>query len=161
MNPLWLPLQILLEQYKGVWADYFEAIYDIFHQDFVRSKPIFRGKRLGLKRFPEHEGKSATFWHMISTGDQEEERVPDIRRCERIGWPKPIIDNSLDSCLKIWAEPKGKNKRIHIWFENEGYLVVLDDRGEYILPWTAFYIESEHQKKKYNNRWNRYKDNGV
>lgn len=157
MNLLPLPLLVLLEHYRGEWSDYFDAIYEIFHQDFVLTKPVFRGKRLGLKRYPEHEGKSATFWHMISTGDQEEERIPDIRRCERISWPKPIIDNSEDPCLKIWSEPKGKNKRIHIWFEDESYLVVLDDRGDYILPWTAFYIEREHQKQKYNKRWERYK----
>ncbi|WP_086872393.1 hypothetical protein [Kosakonia pseudosacchari] len=157
MNPLSLPLLILFEHYKGVWDDYFEAIYEVFHQDFVLSKPVFRGKRLGLKRYPEYDGKSATFWHMISTGDQEDERVPDIRRCERIAWPKPIIDNCDEPCLKVWAEPKGKNQRIHIWFENENYLVVLDDRGNYILPWTAFYIQEEHKKKKYNKRWERYK----
>lgn len=157
MTPLNLPLLILLEHHKGVWDDYFEAIYKIFHQDFVLTKPNFRGKRLGLKRYPEYEGKSATFWHMISTGDQENERIPDIRRCERIAWPKPIIEDCDHSCLKVWAEPKGKNQRIHIWFEDEGYLVVLDDRGDYILPWTAFYIEREHQRNKYNKRWKRYR----
>ncbi|MHA8774659.1 hypothetical protein ACYA94_16530, partial [Klebsiella pneumoniae] len=92
MNPFPLPLLVLLEDYSGVWNDYFEVVYKIFYQDFVLTKPVFRKKRLGLKRHPEYEGKSATFWHMVSTGDQEEERIPDIRRCERIAWPKPIID---------------------------------------------------------------------
>ncbi|MCY1995836.1 hypothetical protein OW766_00745 [Klebsiella pneumoniae] len=156
MNPFPLPLLVLLEDYSGVWNDYFEVVYKIFYQDFVLTKPVFRKKRLGLKRHPEYEGKSATFWHMVSTGDQEEERIPDIRRCERIAWPKPIIDGSDTPCLKIWAEPKGKNQRIHIWFEDEGYLVVLDDRKDYILPWTAFFIEKKHQKDKYNKRWKRY-----
>ena len=93
---------------------------------------------------------------MISTGDVEEEREPDLRRCERIRWPKPIIENDSDPELKVWAEPRGKLQRIHIWFEAEGYLVVLDDRGEYILPWTAFFIEHEHERRKYNKRWKRY-----
>jgi hypothetical protein len=161
MNPEWLPLQILLQDYGGVWHDYFDAVYDIFHEDFVLSKPIFKGKRLGLKRHPEYSGKSATFWHMISTGDNETERVPDIRRCERIGWPKPIIDNSLHPCLKVWSEPKGNNKRIYIWFEDENYLVVLEDRKDYILPWTAFHIEQNHQKGKYNKRWEKYKSDEI
>ncbi|MGR6756525.1 hypothetical protein ACU6QO_01760, partial [Aeromonas veronii] len=50
----------------------------------------------------------------------------------------------------------GKSLEPHIWFEAEGYLVVLDDRGEYILPWTAFFIEHEHERRKYNKRWKRY-----
>lgn len=36
------------------------------------------------------DGKEATFWHMIQEGRIEEDRTPDIRRCERIRWPKPI-----------------------------------------------------------------------
>ena len=145
-----------MESFGGNWERFFAAVYHIFEQDFVLSKPDFRGKRLGLKRHPEYDGKSATFWHMISTEEVEAEREPDLRRCERIRWPKPVIEDSTDPALKVWAEPKGKNQRIHIWFEDEGYLVVLDDRGDYILPWTAFFIEREHERKKYNKRWERY-----
>ena len=156
MKPVWLPDLILMESFGGNWERFFAAVYHIFEQDFVLSKPDFRGKRLGLKRHPEYDGKSATFWHMISMGEVEAEREPDLRRCERIRWPKPVIENSTDPALKVWAEPNGKNQRIHIWFEDEGYLVVLDDRRDYILPWTAFFIEREHQRKKYNKRWQRY-----
>ncbi len=161
MTPEWLPELICLEDFGGNWSDFFEFVYRCFHQDFVANKPSFRGRRLGLKRHPEYDGKSATFWHMISEGQNEENRTPDMRRCERIRWPKPIIERGTDPSLKIWAEPKGRNKRIHIWFEEEGYLVVLDDRGEYILPWTAFYIEREHQRRKYNKRWEKHKNNGI
>ncbi|MNH30689.1 hypothetical protein D3C79_909980 [compost metagenome] len=45
-------------------------------------------KRLGLKRHPVIQGKEATFWHMISEGNDEAERLPDLRRCERIRWPR-------------------------------------------------------------------------
>lgn len=155
--PNWLPDLITMESFSGNWQHFFEFVYDAFHQDFVANKPNFRGKRLGLKRYPEYDGKSATFWHMISEGSQESERTPDLRRCERIRWPKPIIENDTDPKLKVWAEPKGANKRIHIWFELEGYLVVLDDRKDFILPWTAFYIEYDHQRRKYNKRFERNK----
>lgn len=157
----WLPELILLENFGGNWQTFFEQVYQYFHQDFVVSKPIFRGKRLGLKRHPEYQGKSATFWHMISEGNVEEERTPDIRRCECIRWPKPIIENSNAKQLKVWAEIRGNQKRVYIWYEVEGYLVVLDDRKEYILPWTAFYIEHQHERRKYNKRWERNKENII
>lgn len=156
MQPVWLPDLILMTASGGDWGRFFSAVYAAFEQDFVLNKPEFRGKRLGLKRHPEYAGKSATFWHMISTGEVEAEREPDLRRCERIRWPKPIIENDSDPELKVWAEPSGKQQRIYIWFEAESYLVVLDDRGEYILPWTAFFIEHEHERRKYNKRWERY-----
>jgi hypothetical protein len=157
----WLPELVLMEKFGGNWQSFFDEVYTFFHQDFVVDKPVFRGRRLGLKRHPEYEGKSATFWHMISEGSVEEERTPDIRRCERIRWPKPIIEHSNEPLLKIWAENRGSKKRIHIWFEAEGYLVVLDDRKEYILPWTAFFIGREHEKRKYNKRWERNKENII
>ncbi|HFQ5589212.1 TPA: hypothetical protein ACGUM0_003928 [Vibrio vulnificus] len=158
MTTAWLPDLVMMEDYNHNWEQYLAAIYAFFEADFVHSKPEFQGRRLGLKRYPEYDGKSATFWHMTSTGDDETERVPDFRRCERIRWPRLIIENDQHESLKVWTEPKGKNQRVHIWCEEEGYLVVLDDRGEYILPWTAFYIEREHQRKKYNKRWEKYKD---
>lgn len=159
--PDWLPELMTLESFGGSWQDFFDAIYQCFERDFVHNKPVFRGKRLRLKRHPEYDGKSATFWHMISEGSIEDERTPDMRRCERIKWPKPIIENDSDTALKVWAEKRGGRKRIHIWFEQEGYLVVLEDRRDYILPWTAFRIEREHERKKFNKRFERNKGNDI
>ena len=153
ITPEWLPPMICFEEYNGNWYKYLDAIYAIFTEDFIKSQPEFRGRRLRLKRHPIIHGKEATFWHMTSEGSKEADRTPDFRRCERIRWPKPIIENSLDSNLKVWSEARKGNKRIHIWFEAEAYLVVLDDRGDYLLPWTAFYIEHKHQKAKYLKRW--------
>jgi|SRR5690625_1818806 len=156
MSINWLPQLVCLSDYQGDWDKYFQAIYSIFHSDFVASKPTFRGVRLRLKRHPEHDGKSATFWHMISEGRVEEERTPDLRRCERIAWPRPIIENSTDTALKVWCEQRKGAKRIHIWLEDEGYLVVLDDRGKFILPWTAYYVERKHERAKLNRRFQRF-----
>ncbi len=72
------------ETYGGDFSRYLEAIYRIFCADFVESKPVFAGKRLGLKRHPVIQGKKLRFWHMISEGNDEAERLPDLRRCERI-----------------------------------------------------------------------------
>lgn len=156
-QPDWLPELLLLEDFSGNWPSFFKTVYQCFEQDFVHNKPTFRGKRLGLKRHPEYDGKSATFWHMISEGSIEDERIPDMRRCERISWPKPVIENEASNSLKVWAEKKSGDKRIHIWFEQENYLVVLNERRGYILPWTAFCVEREHQKRKYNKRFERNK----
>jgi hypothetical protein len=153
----WLPPLMEFNEYGGDWNVYLEAIYAVFEKDFVKSKPSFRGQRLGLKRFPEYEGKEATFWHMTSEGSIEMERIPDMRRCERIQWPRPVIEHEADPELLVWVEPHGANdNRIHIYLPAERYLVVLADRGNYILPWTAFYIEYENGHQKYLKRHARY-----
>lgn len=156
--PGWLPPLEELKAYGGDFSRYLDAVYQIFCADFVESKPMFAGKRLGLKRHPVIQGKEATFWHMISEGNDEAERLPDLRRCERIRWPKPIIENAADAALKVWREPNGSGHRVLIWFAEAEYLVVLDERKDYILPWTAYPVEREHQQRKLERRWERYSE---
>ena len=120
------------------------------------TNPRFQGRRLGLKRHPLSQGKEATFWHMTSEGRDEESRIPDFRRCERIRWPKPVIEHDADPAVKIWRNQRGREKRICLWFEQEQYLVILADRGEYILPWTAYLVEKPHQQRKLRQEYEEY-----
>lgn len=150
--PAWLPELIELPAHGGDWGAYLEAVYKEFCKGFRGAAFEFRGKRVGLKRYPVIDGKEATFWHFISQGNVEEDRVPDIRRCERIGWARAILDNVEDEGLLVWTEEVKGDQRILIWCEDASYLVVLADRGEYVLPWTAYPVEHEHQKRKLRNR---------
>ncbi|MCF6766164.1 hypothetical protein L3V82_10305 [Thiotrichales bacterium 19S3-7] len=155
----WLPKLEELSEYNGQYTVYIEAIYQIFYRDFVESKPIFQGTKLGLKRYPLSQGKEATFWHMVTEGNIENERLIDFRRAERIRWPKPIIENSnSDNIIKIWTEHRNSEERIHLWLYDVAYLIVLNKRKGYILPWTAFPVKYNHQKIKYEKRWKKYKN---
>lgn len=147
-EPDWLPPLVLFSDYGGDWDSYLDAIYDYFKQDFVDSKPVFQGRRVGLKRHPMTQGKEATFWHMVQEGSIEEDRTPDFRRCERIRWPKPIIEHDADKAIKVWANQRRGEERICLWFEQENYLVILAVRGKYILPWTAYLVEQPHRQRK-------------
>jgi len=155
-NPDWLPSLVLFSDYEGNWDIYLDAIYSFFKADFVDSKPVFQGRRLGLKRHPVEYGKEATFWHMIQEGAAEEDRTPDFRRCERIRWPRAIIENDTDSAIKVWRNKRGREKRVCLWFEYDSYLVVLADRGDYILPWTAYPVEMAHQQQKLQKEYEKY-----
>ena len=152
----WLPPLVLLNDHGGDWAAYVEALYAHFRQDFVDSQPLFRGRRLGLKRHPLSQGKEATFWHMTSEGTDEATRTPDLRRCERIRWPRPTIEHADEATVKVWVASRHREDRIHIWLEQDGYLVVLADRGDYLLPWTAFPIEREHTRRKLQKEYEAY-----
>ncbi len=155
-KPDWLPDLILFNDYGGDWQSYLDAIYDYFKQDFVDSKPVFQGRRLGLKRHPLTHGKEATFWHLIQEGAVEEDRTPDFRRCERIRWPRPIIEHDADNTIKVWTNQRKGEQRICLWFEQESYLVILADRGKYILPWTAYLVEQPHRQRKLQKEYDEY-----
>jgi hypothetical protein len=155
--PEWLPPLVLLGDYGGDWDAYLNAIYAYFKRDFVDSKPAFEGRRLGLKRHPLTHEKEATFWHMIQEGRIEDERTPDLRRCERIRWPRPIIEHADEPAVKAWRNQRGREERVCLWFEDEDYLVVLADRGGYILPWTAYLVEQPHRKRKLQKEYEDYR----
>jgi hypothetical protein len=155
-SPDWLPPLVLLSDYGGDWNAYLDTLYAGFKQDFIDSKPVFQGRRLGLKRHPMTNGKEATFWHMIQEGAVEEERTPDFRRCERIRWPKPVIEHNDDPAIKTWYNQRGKEERVCLWFTQENYLVILADRGDYILPWTAYLVEEPHRQRKLQREYEEY-----
>ncbi|RJO59889.1 hypothetical protein C4544_07530 [candidate division WS5 bacterium] len=153
----WLPEIEPFEKYGGDWDKYLDALHTFFKNDFIDSKPCFRGRRLGLKKHPLEKGKEATFWHLISEGKVEKERTPDLRRCERIRWPRPVIENDIDPAVKVWENKRKTETRILLWLEQEEYLVVLADRKEYILPWTAYMVTKDHQKIKLEREYQQYK----
>jgi len=146
-----LPELIELEDYNGDWDSYIDAVYELFKRDYVDNSPHFRGTRLGIKRHPEIDNREYTFYHMTHTGNDEDNRKPDLRRCERIPWGKPTIENCDDWDLKVWEQKRNGEQRICIWLEMEDgldYVIILNKRRGYLLPWTAFVMKHKHQKKK-------------
>jgi len=156
----WLPDLVLFDDYGGNWESYFDAIYNYFKADFVNNRPSsFRGQKLGLKRHPLSQGKEATFWHFISEGRDEESRVPDLRRCERICWPRAILDNADCSTVKIWENKRKSEVRICLWLEEQDYLFILAKRKEVLLPWTAYLVTRNHAKRKLRKEYENWSRN--
>jgi hypothetical protein len=147
-----LPELIEISDFGGNFASFLNAVYQIFREDFVDSRPVFKGKRLQLKRYPLIDGKEYTFYHMTHEGNIELNRIPDFRRMERIAWPRPMIDDSEYPYLKVWRNTRrgkgGTKERILILHIEERYLVILDDRKDYILPWTAYLLRSKYEVAK-------------
>lgn len=163
MSCEWLPDLFLFEESDGDWPLYLSRLHRQFLKDFVDSKPRWVGKEVRLKRHPEYEGKSATFWHMISEGETEAERTINLRRCERINWPRPIMDEFDDSppgtssCrLLWWTELRGTETRYHLAPNDFSYVVVVADRGEFVLPWTAYFVEHAHRREKLRKKWSEF-----
>jgi hypothetical protein len=154
-NTLKLPDMLLLQEYGGDYSSYIEAVYKVFIQDFVTKKTKFRGEELRLKWNPILQDKAYTFYHMTHEGADEQNRLPDLRRCERMPWANPTIENCDIWSLKIWPQVRagkgGTRNRLCIWLELEDeadYIIIIDVRDSYKLLWTAFVPEYPHEKRK-------------
>jgi len=152
-----LPPLICLADFGGDWPRYEDALYEIFCRDFKRDLIYFQGQPLGLKRYPIPGGKEATFWHLTSEGAIEARRTPDLRRCERIAWPRSVIEQAADPDLKVWENERRGERRVCLWLEAESYLVVLARRDGYVLPWTAYLVLHEHRKKKLQREFEEFR----
>jgi hypothetical protein len=150
----WLPALLRPQEFGNDWDKYLEAVYASFRGDFVTKTALFRQRKISLKKYPTIEGKEATFWHLITSGSDESSRTPDGKRCERIKWPRAIIDNEIDQEVKVWFNFRKSERRILLFLENEGYLVVLAERKTYLLLWTAYPIETSHHKMKLLKEYN-------
>lgn len=151
--PNWLPQVIPLDDFAGNVETYLDHLYEIFLRDFVRNRADLLGVRVAIKKHPLERGKEATFWHLLSSGKIETERLPDLRRWERMAWPRPIIDHVLDPEIKGWKTTRKGDARICLWLESAEYLVVLADRGSYVILWTAYQVTREHQKAKLHREY--------
>ncbi len=125
-----------------------DDLYAQFCRDFIDSVPSFGGKPFQMKRHPMRDNREATFWHVISTGEDEATRRLDRQRCRRIGWPRALIDAVGSSRVVWWRNRRGRESRVIIALPDFSYVVVLAERDTYVLLWTAYHVEREHRRRK-------------
>lgn len=158
----WLPDLLLLSESDGNWDRYLDRLYQAFYDDFVMSKPAYPGKRFALKRHPMTLEKETTFWHLIQKGPEEgakseDDRVPYLPRCERIRWPRPIVEAMGSGQVRVWKNVRGRNERIVIALIDFSYKVVLEDRGDFVMLWTAYPVLQTHGRQKLEKEYINWK----
>lgn len=135
MNP---PELVLFDQFGGNWNAYVDELYRIFSHDISSERLTFRGSRVGCRRVPVIHGKLGAFWHVVQEGRIEDERTPDLRRCERIRWIGWVVENAdKHPEIDVWEEIRDNKSDFLLWFR-EFYLVVLSQRRDFWLLKTAY-----------------------
>ena len=150
-NNIDLPEMLFLEDFGGDIDRYLNVVYDVFIKDFVNNKTYFRSKEIRITWEPTENGKAYTFLHMTTKGKEEQNRGIDFRRCERITWAKPTVDNCEEWNLKIWPQERNKKNRICIWLERSyepDYCIILEIRKNYMNLVTTFVALESHEKRK-------------
>jgi hypothetical protein len=159
----WLASIVKLETY-GTWENYVKILYEIYENDFIKNQPLYNSIKVRPVGQNLENNMQITFWHIIQKAidpdkPSEKDREPDLKRCERIPWPKNIIDNHITSRLKTWIEKNRGQSRVSILCEGKShdYLVILIDKVKRVYLLTAFPIFDNITRMKYKKRWERYK----
>ena len=133
--------------FHGNWQQYVEDLYQIYLDEIAHSGLTFEGLPVRNQFRPYTDGKGYGFWHIISDGPVEDERIPDMRRCERIKWVPWIIQNvGTDQRITWWKNKRGSNKHVVLWIEEEEFAVILAKRSRYYLLRTAYMVRPNRRR---------------
>lgn len=147
-RPAWLPELIL---FGGDWEQFEAAIYKRFCADFINERPVFRGKPVNVIRTPAEKGKATTFWHVV-TSEQQEDRLPDLRRCERIGWPRALLE-AAETDRRVWTYKRGSYTHFGVALPDFAYVVFIRQWPGSFQLLTAYDVEKEWRRAKYRREW--------
>jgi hypothetical protein len=127
--------------FGGDWTAYEAELYRVFLEEIARGKLQFRGWPVNCRRHEEVAGRWASFWHLVQEGPVEDDRLPNLRRCERIRWVPWMIENGVTHPeIDEWQNTRGAEVNTLLWYREE-YLVVLGQRRDYWLLKTAYCTE--------------------
>ena len=159
--PDWLPSALRYDDFDGDYGKFLAAVYEVFERDFKQSKPHYHNRPIKYDSHIE-EGKEVAFWHITSSFDPSTgNRELDLRRAERIPWPKPMIENCTDKAISVWRTERirgkgAKQTRILIWLEGLDYLVVLAEMVHVTVLVTAYCTDIESQRRKLRKERDEY-----
>lgn len=157
----WIPDSRPCDNY-GHWETYSNWLYETFRRDWLDSSPLFLGKPVRIRYNPKLGGREEGYWHLTcrdydKAGNGPESRSPDLERCSRIEWPRSFVENyelcdaCTDSeCSKIimWKMcARNGRTRYKMFHPDESYLIVLEERKDYFLLITAFYVSEDRELK--------------
>ena len=158
----YLPEEIICDDITK-WDIYEEKLFQVFRNEFIENSVLYKDKQVKIRFNPITLGRPEGFYHVTTKHyDNSKERYPDPNRCRRIKWTKAIIEKISVNCntcklcngIKIWRELyKNNNYRIYFLFQDEMFLVIIEERGKYYLLITAIYIDYKYKLNEYLRKY--------
>ena len=152
MNP---PDLIEFNEYPG-WNEYIEVIYTVYCKELKTKYFQFEGKQIALKKYPTYQGKDKAFWHIVTAGEIEDQRNPDLRKCAHIKWIRYVVDNCTNSFIKIWKNNRKGKTNVCLAMDDFSYLVVLGERNGYVILLSAYPTPDPYKKIKLRREYEQY-----
>lgn len=150
--PPWLPEALVVSPWT---TDTYERLYAVFRRDILTPRLTYRGYRVWFYPQSADNDKEDIFWHLTTREDRSvspSERLPDLRRCERLPWIKPMILRCPDAGddLVDWDHEEGDGAvKTYVWLHRLDFVVImkkLKDGQRRLI--TSFHLDNQHQREK-------------
>lgn len=170
-NCKWLPELLEFDTERD--NEIFDILYAIFKTNIYDRSFSYEGKKVRFRKEPLWENKEESFFHIIA--DKNLPNKPyytlNMNRAKRMLWCKALILHSpcsvqpVEKCCKgvysWYFLHNGKKERVKILHSEYRYLVILENRDNYWLFITGYYIENGYRHrdliKEYRQSLTRYK----
>ena len=154
-----LPAIIKLEDFDGDAILYINHLYSIFEKDFIISQPILFEKKVTIGNQKIVDGKELVFWHITSKGGKNHiNRLPDLRRCERLHWIRFSIEHihEIDGLL-FWEQPSNRAGNFIIYLEKYDFVIILRKLNYVFILITAYHVDYKNKRQKLLKDYQKYK----
>lgn len=156
-NCEWLPELIKFD--TMIEDEIIEILYKIFKTNIHNRSFSYEGKEVHFRKDPLWKNKEESFFHMISDKNLHNNSYYSLNmdRARRLLWSKALI---LHSPCRVQSAKKcckgvlswhflynGKKDRVKILHSEYRYLVILENRDNYWLFITGYYIENGYKHK--------------
>jgi len=151
-TPTWLPDLFPANPWN---TNTYDQLYDVFCRSLKITRPVYRGHEVWF--FPEMEdGREKVFWHLTTREDRASgERLPDLRRSERLPWVRPMLDQSNQPEILDWDHDEGDGTiKTYVWLRNFDFVVIMKkypDGGRRLV--TSFWIEYGNTRRKMQRKY--------
>ncbi|WP_163556231.1 hypothetical protein [Helicobacter suis] len=143
-----------------------ELAYQQFKKDFIETPSYLSGCVYIDPYMPpgKPNNKEKAFWHIITRGDKSTEsgkRIFDPQRACRVGWIKNVIMDYAKEHVRLFYYYEKRSIRLYLWLYEFDFIVILQRKsqkakGVFIV--TSFYIDKNHNKKTYYDRYESYRN---
>jgi hypothetical protein len=146
--------------FGGDSRSFIDALYRCFKKEFIDSTILFRGKPVDIIHQAYWDGKERSFWHIVSSGEEDFDRNLDISRCETLPWASALLlEQNTCSHYKVWIKyhDRTNRNRFYIWCDEINYIVIIEDRNAYFKLITAYPVTPRNisrYQKEYDNYTN-------
>jgi hypothetical protein len=149
------PVLMPFNDYGGDWSRFEDAIYAEYLTTVAHAVLQFQNAPVKVRFQPTSKQKAYGFWHLISEAPSEDnrnedDRIPDPARCERVRWVAWCIQNAGQAGVSWWENHRKNEIHVVIWAEEHDFAVVLAKRNtqdgvRYYLLKTAYCLKSHRR----------------
>lgn len=152
----WLPPLVFLDDFPSE-QEYEDELYRLFCADWIfGDPPTFRGIPIRIRNGTAIDGKDFGFWHLLTGGGNEANGPLLLERCECISWARCLIDHADTPNTRVWREGRPGRGSWLVATPDFSYVVILDERGDYLLLVTAYPEERQRRRDKRRKAYETY-----